>query len=90
MQIEFEWDENKNDRNARKHGVQFEEAATVFLDPNSVTIFDNTHSIEENRYIDLGLSSEGRLLLVVYTERGSRIRIISARLCTAKEARLYD
>ncbi|NJL39963.1 MAG: BrnT family toxin [Leptolyngbyaceae cyanobacterium RM2_2_4] len=89
MQL-FEWDEQKSDRNFSKHGIRFEEAETVFLDPNSITLFDITHSIEENRYIDIGFSFEGRLLLVVYTERNSRIRIISARLCTDKEARLYD
>jgi len=90
MQLEFEWDENKDDRNFKQHGVRFEEAATVFLDPNAVTLSDTTHSLNEERYIDIGFSSAGRLLLVVYTERGSRIRLISSRLCTPREARLYD
>lgn len=90
MQLQFEWDERKADHNFKKHGVRFEEAQTIFLDPNSVTLPDNTHSVEEDRYIDIGFSSQGRLLLVVYTERSSRIRLISARLCTAKEARFYD
>ena len=90
MQLEFEWDERKDDRNFKQHGVHFEEAATAFLDPFSVTLSDTTHSLNEERYIDIGLSSTGRLLLVVYTERGSRIRLISSRLCTPREARLYD
>ncbi|HEY9640559.1 MAG TPA: BrnT family toxin [Coleofasciculaceae cyanobacterium] len=90
MQLEFEWDDNKSDRNFKKHGVRFEEATTVFLDPNAVTLSDTLHSTEEDRYIEIGLSSRGRLLLVVYAERGSRIRIISSRLCTPREARFYD
>jgi uncharacterized protein len=90
MSLQFEWDENKANANFRKHGVSFEEAETVFLDSNTVTLSDITHSVTEERYIDIGLSSKGRLLLVSYTERGSRIRIISSRLCTAREARLYD
>jgi uncharacterized protein len=90
MQLEFEWDDNKDDRNFKKHGVRFEEATTVFRDPNAVTLSDTLHSTEEDRYIDIGLSSKGRLLLVVYAERGSQIRIISSRLCTPREARFYD
>jgi uncharacterized protein len=90
MPLEFEWDEAKDDSNFRKHGVRLEEALTVFLDPNSVTVTDTAHSVDEDRYIDIGLSSRGRLLLVVYTERSSRLQIISSRLCTAREAKLYD
>lgn len=90
MQLEFEWDSDKDKLNFKKHGVRFEEAQTVFLDPNSLTLTDPTHSLEEERYIDIGFSLGGRLLLVVYTERDSRIRIISSRVCTAREARLYD
>jgi hypothetical protein len=90
MQLEFEWDESKANRNFNKHGVRFEEAITVFLDPNAVTLSDVLHSLNEERYIDIGLASTGRLLLVVYTERGSRIRLISSRLCTPREAKLYD
>jgi uncharacterized protein len=75
MSLQFEWDENKANANFRKHGVSFKEAETVFLDPNTVTLSDITHSVTEERYIDIGLSSKGRLLLVSYTERGSRIRI---------------
>jgi uncharacterized protein len=90
MSLQFEWDKNKANANFRKHRVSFEEAETVFLDPNAVMLSDITHSVAEERYIDIGLSSKGRLLLVSYAERGSRIRIISSRLCTAREARLYD
>jgi uncharacterized protein len=86
----FEWDENKAQRNFIKHGVSFEEASTVFEDTDAVTFEDTEHSFEELRYINIGLSECNRLLLVVYTERGNCIRIISARSCTAQEARLYD
>jgi uncharacterized protein len=86
----FEWDETKAQRNLIKHGVSFEEAATVFEDHNAVTIEDTAHSFQELRYIDIGLSDRHRLLLVSYTERATRIRIISARPCTTREARLYD
>lgn len=88
--MQFEWDEDKDNRNFKKHGVRFEEATTVFLDPNALTLFDTTHSIDENRYIEIGFSASGRLLLVIYTERNSCIRLISARLCTASEAKRYD
>ncbi len=80
----------KNDQNFRKHGVSFEEAEGVFYDLNSVTFFDETHSIEEERYIVIGFSFVGRLLLVVYTERGSQIRIVNARRCSISEAKSYE
>ena len=90
MNLQFEWDQNKSDRNLQKHGVSFEEAQTVFLDLNSQTYSDSIHSLEEPRYIDIGMSSRGRLLLVVYTERNTTIRIISSRLCTNQEAKRYE
>lgn len=90
MQLEFEWDDNKNERNSRKHGVQIEEAATVYSDPSLVTLFDTEHSVNEERYINIGFSNRGRLLIVINTIRGSRIRIMSARPCTSREARFYD
>lgn len=90
MNLQFEWDQNKSDRNLQKHGVSFEEAQTVFLDLNSQTYSDSIHSLEEPRYIDIGRSSRGRLLLVVYTERNTKIRIISSRLCTNQEAKCYE
>ena len=90
MNLQFEWDQNKSDRNLQKHGVSFEEAQTVFLDLNSQTYSDSIHSLEEPRYIDIGRSSRRRLLLVVYTERNTKIRIISSRLCTNQEAKRYE
>jgi uncharacterized DUF497 family protein len=90
MNLQFEWDQNKSDRNLQKHGVSFEEAQTVFLDLNSQTYSDSIHSLDEPRYIDIGMSSRGRLLLVVYTERNTKIRIISSRLCTNQEAKRYE
>jgi uncharacterized DUF497 family protein len=89
MNLQFEWDDNKSDRNLQKHGVSFEEAQTIFLDPNSQTYDDPIHSLEEPRYIDIGMSARGRLLVVVYTERNNKIRIISSRLSTIQEAKRY-
>jgi uncharacterized protein len=88
--MKFEWDDNKAKRNLKKHGVSFQEASTVFDDAYSVTLEDLEHSFEELRYIEIGFSENDRLLLVVYTERGSQIRIISARSCTGNERKIYD
>ena len=77
--IEFEWNPQKAVYNKRKHGVAFTEAATVFRDDLSVTVYDPDHSIDEDRYITIGWSQQHRLLMVSHTERGDRIRIISAR-----------
>ncbi len=90
MSLTFEWDEKKADDNLRKHGVSFDEAKTAFNDPFSVTIYDPDHSSDEQRYIDIGLSSKGRLIVVSYSERGERIRIISSREATKKEQREYE
>jgi uncharacterized protein len=90
MNLEFEWDDDKADQNLIKHGVQFEEAETVFRDPNLYTEFDTQHSSQEERYVNIGFSNRGRLLLVVHTMRQATIRIITARPCTTKEARFYD
>mgnify|MGYP002777006522 CR=1 FL=1 len=90
MSLAFEWDEQKAELNYRKHRVSFEEAQTVFRDPNSITILDSNHSIAEERYIDIGLSEQGRILVVVYTERQEKIRIISSRKATAKEIQVYE
>ena len=90
MNLQFEWDQNKSDRNLQKHGVSFEEAQTVFLDLKSQTYSDSLHSLEEPRYIHIGMASRGRLVLVVYTERNTKIRIISSRLCTNQEAKRYE
>ena len=88
--IIFEWDEKKADQNIRKHSVSFEEAATVFGDPFSITICDPLHSKDEDRFVILGMSNKNRLLVVVHTERGDKIRIISARKATKKEKRQYE
>ena len=88
--MEFEWDVRKAARNLRKHKVSITRAATVFGDFLGTTAADPAHSADEQRYITVGLSSLGRLLLVAHTERGGRIRIISARTLTAKEKRAYE
>lgn len=91
MQTElFEWDDDKAAINVRIHGVEFEEARTVFEDPFAITIPDDLHSEDEDRSIVLGLSLLSRVLLVVYTERRERIRIISARKATPVERSQYE
>jgi len=86
----FEWDEEKAASNFRKHGVGFDEACSAFLDSWSLTIPDPMHSQGEDRFILVGVSVAPRLIVVVHTDRGDRIRIISARRATAKEVRRYD
>jgi uncharacterized DUF497 family protein len=90
MKLNFEWDEEKAKANLKKHREIFDEATTVFIDPFSMTISDPNHSVDEQRYIDLGSSDKGRVLVVVYTERGSHIRIISCRKATSSERQLYE
>jgi hypothetical protein len=88
--MEFEWDQEKAQSNLVKHGVSFEEAQTVFDDPLYVDFYDPDHSENENRYIIIGMSSVGNILLVSYTERGDIIRIISARQVTKQELKAYQ
>lgn len=88
-ELGFEWDADKAHRNAGKHGVSFEEAATVFDDPIFITFIDDEHSIDEERYITAGLSNRGRLLILAHADRQGRIRIISARRATKKEEQFY-
>ena len=90
--IQFEWDENKNTINKRKHAVSFEEAETVFYDENGLLIPDPDHSMEEERFILLGFSFRARLLIVCHCLRGENniIRIISARKATLRESRQYN
>jgi uncharacterized DUF497 family protein len=90
MKLSFEWDEDKARANLKKHRIGFDEAATVFTDPSSVTIHDHDHSAYEQRYIDIGSSGKGRVLVVVYTERGSTIRLVSCRKATPSERKLYE
>ncbi|MFQ5485098.1 MAG: BrnT family toxin [Desulfobacterales bacterium] len=89
MKLNFEWDEDKAKANLKKHGVSFEEAITVFLDTFSITMPDPDHSEDEERYIDLGISDKRRVLVVIYTERSSNIRIISCRKAAFSERKLY-
>ena len=86
----FEWNPKKAETNLKKHGVSFEEAASVFFDPLSLTVPDPLHSDEEKRFIITGLSDRQRQLVVVHTDRGDKIRIISARLTTPNEKRKYE
>jgi uncharacterized DUF497 family protein len=86
----FEWDKDKARRNLSKHGVSFEEASTVFSDVGELTIHDPLHSSEEDRFVSLGESVKRRFLVVVFTERGDRIRIISARKATRGERKKYE
>ena len=88
--MEFEWDPDKALRNLSKHGVSFQEAATVFGDPMAVTYFDPDHSEEEDRFLTFGHSSAGGLLVVSHTDREDRTRIISARRATRKERKSYE
>jgi uncharacterized protein len=88
--VDFEWDDEKAKENKRKHKIDFEEAITVFSDPFSLTIEDPDHSIEETRYIDLGRSESGQILLVSYTESGAKIRIISCRRASRSQGRRYE
>ena len=82
---QFEWDADKAAANLRKHGVSFDEAVTAFGDPLSVLLPDPDHSVGEERYLVLGMSTAGRLLVVAFVERPPRTRIISARLATRHE-----
>jgi uncharacterized protein len=90
MGIEFEWDRQKAEANTRKHGVGFDEAASAFADPLSVTVPDLRHSQAEQRYVLFGRSERGRLLAVMHAERATAIRIISARQVTPRERREYE
>lgn len=90
MALEFEWDPAKAASNLRKHGVSFDEAATVFADPLASTIGDRAHSLDEERLVIFGTSGRSRVLAVMFTERGSRIRVISAREATRPEREAYE
>ena len=86
----FEWDPEKAKRNLEIHGVSFDEASTAFGDTLSLTIYDPLHSKDEDRFILIGNTYKNRLLIVVHTIRGNRIRIISARKATKKEREYYE
>jgi len=88
--MEFEWDKSKAGINLRKHRVSFDEAATVFADTLSSTFADPGHSLEEDHYLTIGMSDQGRVLIVSHTNRGDRLRIISARIATRRERNAYE
>lgn len=88
--MQFEWDPIKARKNQVKHGVSFDEAASVFHDPLAATGADPDHSEGEQRMVTFGMSSAGRLLVVAHTERRNAIRIISARVVTLQERRIYE
>jgi uncharacterized DUF497 family protein len=88
--VRFEWHRAKAQENLRKHRVSFDEAVTVFYDPLSATFDDEDHSADEVRFITVGYSARGRLLIVAHTERGATVRIISARRATARERKRHE
>ncbi|MGG6237265.1 BrnT family toxin [Nodosilinea sp. AN01ver1] len=88
--MEFEWHPDKAASNFQKHGVAFQEAATVFGDALSLTFPAPDHSVGEDRYVTIGMSRSARLLVVSHTDRGNRIRLISARQATRQEQRVYE
>ncbi|MBI5934541.1 MAG: BrnT family toxin [Chloroflexi bacterium] len=90
MTMPFDWDEEKADENRKKHGISFDEAKSVFRDSFTITIDDPDHSEKEQRFIDIGYSRKGRILIVVYTERGKITRIISCRKATLTERKKYE
>ena len=90
MALFFEWNESKASISFKKHGVSFEEVTTVFGDTLSITVSDPLHSIDEDRFIIIGHSHKNRLVVVVHTDRGDKIRIISARLATKGERNFYE
>ncbi len=95
MRYYFEWDPNKAKVNKKKHGITFEWASTIFLDPRMISVFDTEHSEHEDRWATIGIDSNGVLLVVVHTfqqvdDNSCRIRIISARKATRKESKQYQ
>lgn len=90
MSLQFEWDSTKAEVNERKHGLSFDEAATAFSDPLSLTIPDPDHSEGEERFLLLGITARGNLVVVSHVERGATLRLISARRADARERRDYE
>jgi len=88
--VNFEWDPRKAAQNRRKHRVSFHEAATVFGDPLAMTYDDPDHSVVEHRFITVGVSDAGRLLIVAHADKADNIRIISARKMTLRERNHYE
>jgi uncharacterized protein len=90
MPLKFEWDARKALANRAKHGVTFEEAGTAFSDFLSITVPDPLHPAVEERYVTIGKSERQRLLVVVHADRGDGVRLISARVATARERKAYE
>lgn len=90
MSKSFEWDAGKAASNRKKHGVSFDEATEVFDDPLSSTIPDPRQRVDERRFVTIGHSRQGRLLVVIHTDRGDTIRLISTRPVTPGERRTYE
>jgi len=90
IDLDFEWDEDKAAANLKKHKVSFEEAKKVFADPFAITIDDPKHSVDERRFVDAGASADGKILVVSYTERERKIRLISCRKATRAERKIYE
>ena len=90
MGIKFEWDAAKARLNLTKHSVSFEEASTVFGDRSAITIPDPVHSLAEERFVTIGVSDQGKILVVVATERGDSLRLISARPAGKRERKQYE
>ena len=88
--MEFEWDPKKAEANKRKHGIKFHEAATVFGDPLAITFADPDHSLEEDRYLTIGMTRFNQMIVVSHASRGEKFRIISARLMTRQERKIYE
>lgn len=90
MFVYFEWDPLKARRNSRKHAVSFEEACSIFGDPFAVTFPDQDHSASEQRFVTIGRSSVGRILVVAHTDGNEKVRIISARKATRRERENHE
>ena len=88
--MDFEWDDAKAEANERKHGVSFSEAMTIFGDPLSLTGHDPKHAGDEDRFLTMGTSVDGRLIVVSHTDRGDSVRMISARLASRRERKDYE
>jgi len=90
MALRFTWDPRKAEANRRKHGFEFTEAITAFADPLSITVPDIDHSVSEHRFLLLGLTKRGRLVVVAHSERRNEIRLINARAATKRERETYE
>jgi hypothetical protein len=89
-EMDFEWAAAKAATNLKKHAVSFDEGATIFHDPLIASMSDPDHSENEERYLSIGMSAQGRLLVVVHTQRGERTRLISCRKATSAERKIYE